>query len=144
MDVTTIEQFDWTEYEDNYRGGNRLIPNQKIKGQDNKNICFSRASNAQTLFDLYTAKNSKTIKKDLDKGDCVVITDIYNVHSDKMTIELTGGLSVDIDLAREKRFLQLFGYDTVDKFVSDLLTRGFVEKRALARQTRRENCLPRP
>jgi len=119
--MDNFNDFNWAEFEGNHRGGNRLIPNEKIKGQDNKNICYSRAPYAQELFNLLSADDSKTIKKDLTKGDCVIITDIYNIRLDKITVELSGGLSVDIDLSREKRFLQIFGYDSVIKFVEDIL-----------------------
>lgn len=126
--MNNFEDFNWAEYEGTHRGGNRLIPNEKIKGQDNHNICYSRAPYAQKLFDLLSGSDSKTIKKDLTKGDCVVITDIYNVRLDKMSIELSGGLSVDIDLSREKRFLQIFGYNSVDEFVEDILKPDFKVK----------------
>jgi len=126
--MNNFEDFNWAEFEGNHRGGNRLIPNEKIKGQDNHNICYSRAPYAQKMFDLLSDNNSQTIKKDLTKGDCVVITDIYNVRLDKMSIELSGGLSVDIDLSREKRFLQIFGYNTVDQFVEDILKPQFKVK----------------
>jgi len=125
--MNNFEDFNWAEYEGTY-GGNRLIPNEKIKGQDNHNICYSRAPYAQKLFDLLSNSDSKTIKKDLTKGDCVVITDITNVRLDKMSIELSGDLSVDIDLSREKRFLQIFGYNTVDQFVEDILKPDFKQK----------------
>jgi ribosomal protein S1 len=43
-------------------------------------------------------------------------------------IELMGGLTVEIDLGREKRFIQLFGYETIDEFVGILQKKENVEK----------------
>lgn len=126
------KEFDWSKYDENYQGGNRLSQNLKIKGQDNKQKCYSREPYAQEMFDLLTSSDSTVIRKDLVKGDCVTITDIYNIRDCKMTVELSGGLSVEIDLGREKRFVQLFGYDTVDSFVRALQSsgtlKGFVDE----------------
>jgi len=121
-----VEDFDWSQYDDKYKGGNRLIGNPKIKGQTNKDICYSREPYAQQMFNLLS--DSKVVNKDLEKGDCVTVTNIINVFNGKMTIELLGGLNVDIDLAREKRFLQIFGYNTVDEFIDVLQKPDYVTK----------------
>jgi ribosomal protein S1 len=118
MNKNFIEDFDWSKYDDEYRGGNRLIPNKKIKGLTNKDVVYSREPYAQEMFD--TLKGSKVISKDLVRGDCITITSIYNVRDESMVIELIGGLTVEIDLTREKRFIQLFGYETVEEFVNVL------------------------
>jgi DNA-directed RNA polymerase subunit E'/Rpb7 len=116
-----IEQgndFNWEMYDDGFKGGNRLIPNLKIKGADNtNNKCFSREPYAQKLFDIYTGQKT-TVKKDLVKGDCVLITDIFNIKETEMDIEIAGGLSMTIDLNREKRFVQIFGFDSVLDFTN--------------------------
>jgi ribosomal protein S1 len=122
------EDFNWLQYDENYKGGNRLVSNKKIKGQDNKNICYSREKYAQDLFDLYSSKNSKIIKKDLRKGDCVPITDITYINGTVITIEISGGLTIDVDLNREKKFIQLFGYNEVKDFIDHLQNRSFIEK----------------
>lgn len=121
-----VENFDWSVYDDNYKGGNRLIRNSKIKGQTNKDVCYSREPYAQKMFNLLS--DSPVVNKDLEKGDCVSITDIISVHNGQMTIELLGGLNVDIDLSREKRFIQIFGYDTIEEFENILQNRDFVKK----------------
>jgi len=134
MNRNFIEEFDWSKYDDSYKGGNRLIQNKKVKGQTNKDIVYSREHYAQEMFDAL--RDSKVISKDLVKGDCVTIVDIYNVRDDSMVIELMGGLTVDIDLGREKRFIQLFGYETVDEFVSllqkDSYRQQFVDQGLIA------------
>ena len=50
MNKKLIEEFDWSKYDENYKGGNRLVPNPQIKTQDNKSICYSREPYAQDLF----------------------------------------------------------------------------------------------
>ena len=121
-----VENFDWSMYDDNYKGGNRLITNPKIKGQTNKDVCYSREPYAQEMFNLLS--DSPIVNKDLEKGDCVTITDIVSVRNGQMTIELLGGLNVDIDLSREKRFIQMFGYNIVEEFENALSSKDFTQK----------------
>jgi len=115
-----LEDFNWELYEANYKGGNRLIPNPNIKGLDQKTRVFSHEPYAQAQFDLYNQSETKSVKKDLSKGDCVPITEISFIDKDRMTIELLGGLAVDIDLNREKRFVQIYGYPTPAEFAQVL------------------------
>lgn len=128
MNKKFINEFDWSKYDGNYKGGTKLIPNEKIKGQNNKIKCFSREPYAQELFNYLTSKESKIVNKDLVKGDCVSVTNIYNIYEDYIVIELLGGLSVDIDLKREKRFIQLFGYENIDEFINALHNKEYREK----------------
>jgi len=110
----------WSKYDQTFKGGNRLVTNPKIEGLDNNNKCFSREPYAQELFDKLTAKDSKIVKKDLVRGDVVTISNIFSIEDEKMNAELYGGLAVDIDLKREKKFIQLFGYNTVEQFADVL------------------------
>lgn len=109
------EQFDWDDI-GSYKGGNKLIPNEKIKGQDRNTKCFSYEPYAQELFDLFTGKNSRIIKKDLDPGEYIKIIDIFNSKNEYITVELDGGLHVDIDLNHEKKFIQLYGFSKIIEF----------------------------
>jgi ribosomal protein S1 len=118
-----FDEFNWDLYEGNNSGGTKLVPNSSIKGTNSKVKCFSREPYAQKLFDIYMGQDSQTVKKDLQKGDCIMITDILEVTKNTMTIELAGGLTITIDLNREKRFIQLFGFDNVIDFTSKLDTR---------------------
>jgi ribosomal protein S1 len=117
-----LEEFNWELYDKNYKGGNRLIPNPNIKGLDLKTKVFSHEPYAQQQFDLYNQSDIKSVKKDLTKGDCVPIVEISYIDKDRMTIELLGGLTVDIDLNREKRFVQIYGYPTPAEFAQVLST----------------------
>jgi len=122
-----FEDFNWDIYKNGYMGDHNLVPNLDIEGTNNKNKCFSREPYAQKLWDLYNGKDSQIVKKDLKKGDCVPITDIYNVQEDSFDIEISGGLSVTVDLKREKRFVQIFGFNTIEEFTSKL-SRDYIKQ----------------
>ena len=128
MELQIPETFNWGIYTDGYNGGTKLIPNKTINGNSQQNQCFSREPYAQKLFNLYTHKNTEFIQKDLNKGDVVKVSDILNIKEDFIDIEIMGGLTVTIDLAREKRFLQVYGYTTTKEFTSDLLHNPVTKK----------------
>ena len=111
-----LEEFNWDLFENNYTGGTRLTVNPNIKGVDSKTRVFNHEPYAQELFDLYSERSSKSVRKDLTKGDCVTVVEIPYIDKDRMTVELLGGLTVDIDLNREKRFVQIYGYQTPEEF----------------------------
>jgi len=123
-----VKDFNWEMYEDGYTGASKLTPNIKILGSDHKNKCFSREPYAQKLFDLYSGQDSKIVKKDLSKGDCVLVLDIFNIKDTEIDLEIAGGLTVSIDLKREKRFVQMFGYNNVEEFTSQLNIKEYKDK----------------
>jgi len=114
------DDFNWELYEDGYTGTNKLIPNRSINGNNDKNKCFSREPYAQKLFDIYTNQDTDLIKKDLKKGEVVRITDIFNIKDSFIDVELMGGLTITIDLTREKKFIQVFGYNSAAQFTDAL------------------------
>lgn len=114
-----FEDFNWEKYE--HWKGTGLHVNPKIKGVPPKTKVYCHEHYAQELFDLYNKQSSKVVRKDLEKGDTVPIVDISSIDPDgKIMIELLGGLTVEVDLGREKRFIQLFGFDTVDAFLATI------------------------
>jgi len=122
------DEFNWEMYDDGYKGNNKLSPNLKIIGPDHKKEkVFSREPYAQKLYNAYDGHKSKVIKKDLVKGDVVAISDIFNVKEDTIDIELEGGLSMTIDLKREKKFVQIFGFDAVEEFTSKM-SREYIQR----------------
>jgi len=127
MNSETFGTFNWEMYEDGYNGNTKLIPNKTINGNTDKNKCFSREPYAQKLFDIYTEQNTDLIKKDLNKGDVVAITDIFNVKDQFIDIEVAGGLTVTIDLAREKKFIQVFGYTSPKQFTDAIREPGAIK-----------------
>jgi len=132
MSEQTFGTFNWEMYEDGYNGSTKLTPNRSINGNNQQNKCFSREPYAQKLFDIYTEQNTDLIKKDLKKGDVVKITDIFNVKDQFIDIELAGGLTITIDLSREKKFIQVFGYNTANEFTAALheksIIKSFIDK----------------
>jgi predicted RNA-binding protein with RPS1 domain len=128
--------FDWSMYENGFVGSIRLTPNPKIKGTSNSDKCYSRESYAQDLFNIYTDKQFKMVKKDLAKGDCALVTSIISISKSSMEIEIEGGLDISIDLKREKRFIEMFGYTTIEDFVKAVSSKEgkkqFIEQNILA------------
>lgn len=124
------KEFNWDVYENGHTGGLKLSANKSIQGTDKQTKCFSREKYAQKLFDLYTGHSTIIVKKDLNRGECSLVNDIYNVNSINNTadIEIAGGLSLKIELDREKRFVQVFGFDDVDEFVKRLGDRQFIDQ----------------
>jgi len=119
MSEKIFGNFDWELY-DNCKGNNTLIPNNSIIGTNKKNICFSREPYAQKLFNIYTERYPDIVKKDLKPGDVVRVINIYNYKNTLVDIELSVGLSITIDLLREKKFLQIYGYNSPEQFIHDL------------------------
>ena len=122
-----FEDFNWSKYE-NYKGS-KLIVNEKVKGQDPKTKVYSHEPYAQEMFNLYDNQSNKFVRKDLEKGDVVPIVEIISIsESGKMMIEILGGLTIEVDLNREKRFIQLFGFSTIDEFVNAISIREQKER----------------
>jgi predicted RNA-binding protein with RPS1 domain len=128
MTPEILNEFSWEMYDDGYNGSTKLTPNKSINGNSVQNKCFSREPYAQKLFDIYTHQDSNLIKKDLKKGDVVLITDIFNVKDNFIDVELAGGLTVTVDLLREKKFIQVFGYTAIKEFVDYLRDKNNVKE----------------
>ena len=119
MNPKKFDDFNWEQYED--WSGSGLRANKNIKGVPPKTLVYSHEPYAQEMFDLYNNSPHKFVRKDLEKGDIVPIMEISSISEDgKMVIEILGGLTLEVDLGREKRFIQIFGFDTVEQFVEAL------------------------
>lgn len=117
-----FEGFNWEKYEN--WNGTGLRVNKKIKVEDLKSKVYSHEPYAQEMFDLYNHSPHKFVRKDLEKGDVVPIVEIPFIdESGKMMIEILGGLTIEVDLGREKRFIQIFGFSTIDEFYEALKTK---------------------
>ena len=122
-----FENFNWDKYE-NWKGTGLQV-NPKITGVDLKTRVYSHEHYAQDMFDLYNHKSNKFVRKDLERGDIVPIMEIPSIEeSGKMMIEILGGLTIEVDLNREKRFIQLFGFSTIDEFVQALDTKEKIDQ----------------
>ncbi len=132
MDFETNDTFNWDLYESGNKGGYKLVPNRSINGSSDKLKCFSREPYAQKLFDIYVNQDFELIKKDLKIGDVVPVVDIFNIKETFIDVELAGGLIVTQDMAREKKFIQVFGYNSAKIFTDELrdkdFLKGFIEK----------------
>ena len=128
MDEQTFGTFDWKRYESGYNGDSKLTPNRAINGNSDKNKCFSRESYAQQDFDIYTNQNADLIRKDLNTGDVVPIHDVFNIKDSFIDVELAGGLTITVDLLREKKFIQVFGYNNIKEFTDALRNTSFLKQ----------------
>ena len=124
--VANLEDFSLDLFDNGYIGRTRLVENKKVIGTDQKTRVFSHSPYAQEMFNIYNHPDNRIITKDLQRGDYVLIIDIPVVDKNHMVIELLGGLKIDIDLKREKRFLQIFGYENSEAF-SEVLSRPEVK-----------------
>lgn len=109
-----ISNFNWSQFENGYVGGSKLQRNKKIKGQTNSTVCYSHEPYTEELWDIYN--NEKIVKKDLSIGDILLVSDISNINNTHITLELFNGISYDIDLNNEKKFIQIFGYENINEF----------------------------
>jgi len=122
MNEVGFENFNWDKYEN--WNGTGLQVNRKVQVPDLQTKVYSYEPYAQEMFDLYNNPNNKFVRKDLERGDVVPIIEIPSLDiSGKMMIEILGGLSIEVDLAREKRFVQLFGFNTIEEFYDALNTK---------------------
>ncbi len=131
MSEQGFSDFNWNKFED--WNGEGLQVNKKIRGQELREKVYCHEHYAQELFDLYKNSPNKFVRKDLERGDVVPILEIPSISEDgRMVIEILGGLTLDVDLGREKRFIQLFGFETLDQFIEALNTQekrdSFVEQ----------------
>lgn len=114
--------FNWEKYE-NWNGSGLSI-NPKVKGQGQKTQVYCHENYAQDMFDILNSNSQKFIRKDLIKGDITPVTDISFLDTKgKVMIEILGGLTIETDLSREKRFIQLFGFSTIAEFMNALDTK---------------------
>ena len=127
MNEVGFDNFNWDKYEN--WNGTGLQVNRKVQVPDLQTKVYSYEPYAQEMFDLYNNPNNKFVRKDLERGDVVPIVEIPSLDiSGKMMIEILGGLSIEVDLSREKRFVQLFGFNNIEEFYDALNTKEKREK----------------
>ena len=113
-----IADFNWDKY-DNWNG-KTLTENKSLISNQPSTKVYSREPYAPDLLNFYDNSKVKIINKDLNKGELVPVTDIlYLDEIGKMIIEILGGLTINIDLTKEKRFLNLFNF-SLEEFVKSL------------------------
>jgi len=118
---TVQPDFNWDKYED--WNGKTLKANPAIKNTNEDSVIYSREPYTEQLLSLYNEPQNVFIKKDLTKSELVTIIDIVNFPDDKhMVVELEGGLTVEIDLEKEKKFISLFGFESITDFINSLIT----------------------
>jgi hypothetical protein len=96
-----------------------LQVNPKIKAEPGDKVyCHEKYS--KDLYKLYCKSSFLDIKKDLQMGDNVMVTNLTPLEGSHVLVELQGGLTVTLDLKREKKIIQIFGYNTINDFICAL------------------------
>lgn len=114
----SVETFDWSVYEDGWKGGSHLLHNKKIKTSNSKDVVYSRESYAQAFVDKLDGNKTEIVSKDISKGDIVKITDIKPiVGTTNLSVELSSGMNIVVDAKRESKFIQNFGIKSVTDFI---------------------------
>lgn len=114
------EEFNWEKYSNGYLGGFKRVINNKIDTKSPHKKIYSHELYAQELFNIYDNNINGNIKKDLDCGDIISIIDIVNIRDEQISIILSSGLQIDVNLKREKKFIELFGISSINEFTEQL------------------------
>lgn len=113
--------FDWSMYEDGWKGGNHLLKNKKIKTGHSGDVVYSREKYAQDLYRTLTVNNPfPCVSKDLIKGELVSITGFTYLLDTKVSVEISAGMNVLVDMTREKKFVEKLGFESVEAFLEGI------------------------
>lgn len=120
--------FDWSLYEDGYKGGNSLARNSRINGGPGIKI-YCHESYAQKAFDQYQ-KNRKpdeltsTAKDDI-VGTIYNIIDTHRISAHEISVDTANGMTAVIDLNKEKPFLETIGCENIEMFTNSVNNKDF-------------------
>lgn len=119
LNFIEVDKFDWSLYDNGWKGGSGLQVNPKIKAEPGDKV-YCHEKYAKDLYKLYCKSSFLDIKKDLQMGDNVMVTNLTPLEGSHVLVELQGGLTVTLDLKREKKIIQIFGYNTINDFICAL------------------------
>lgn len=117
----TDSTFDWSLYEDGYKGGTKLVVNKNIK-TDRHTKVFSHAPYAQEMYNRLTEGKANITPKDNISGTVYNIQAIYPVSKTEIRIDTDNGMSSIIDMNKEKQFIESAGFSSVNSFMEDLMS----------------------
>jgi len=120
------DNFDWTLYDNGYKGGSSLVVNKSVKVNNKKDKVYCHEPYAQELYDIYEAHMNGSYNggaKDALKGTVYTVTDIRAVSDHEISVDTANGMSAVIDLNKEKQYLDTLNCKSVDLFVSAVKTR---------------------
>jgi ribosomal protein S1 len=104
-------EFDWESYSG---GGNRLIPNKKVKTKHSKDKVYCHEPYAQKMYDaIFENTKFDNIQKDLVDGSIyeVSISPRRNDESEMIGTVIGSMQTVFINVDREKNFLKSINYE---------------------------------
>ena len=118
----SIENFDWSLYEDGYTGGSKLVINKSIKTGGKKVKIYSHAPYAQELYDKYegSLNGVSVTSKDSIAGNIYNIKSIVPVSANEVRIDSDNGMSAIVDMNKERQYVESLGYSNVSSFMTEL------------------------
>ena len=125
------DNFDWSLYDNGYKGGNSLVINKSVKTNSSKDKVYCHESYAQELYDMYEAHmqgRNVSDAKDAIKGTIYTVTDIRAVSDHEVSIDTANGMTAVIDLNKEKQYLDTLNCKSIDLFVAAVKTRPDFKK----------------
>ena len=118
----SIDNFDWSLYEDGYTGGSKLVINKSIKTNGKRVKIYSHAPYAQELYDKYegSLKGVSASSKDSIAGNVYNIKNIVPVSATEVRIDSDNGMSAIVDMNKERQYIESLGYRNVSSYMSEL------------------------
>lgn len=112
------DDFDWSLYDNGYDGGNRLVPNKKVK-TNKGDVCYSHESYAQNLYDRMDAyfNGRNFTAKDSVEGTMHPIEGIEKISNHEILINSNNGMSSVVDLNKEGKFIRSLGLNNAREFI---------------------------
>ena len=123
------DNFDWSLYDNGYKGGNSLVVNKTVKVNNSKDKVYCHEPYAQDLYNMIEAhSNGAYAPKDSLKGTVYSITDVRAISDHEISVDTMNGMSAVIDLNKEKQYLDTLNCKSVDLFVAAVKTRPDFKK----------------
>ncbi|MGL5692127.1 MAG: S1 RNA-binding domain-containing protein [Bacteroidales bacterium] len=108
--------FDWSLYEDGWKGGNHLLANKKIKSVSGA-IVYSREPYAYDANVMRKYTNTETLYgKDLTKGELVKVGNVRHIVDNYISVNVNG-MDVVVDLEKERKLIAKLGVNSIKDFI---------------------------
>lgn len=109
-----LPYFDWDKYE-NWNGGYNLKENTRVKSKNHGCKIYCHESYATEMLSVFEYQDT-FISKDLTKGQVLTVSKLIPLGEGIVSVELFGGINLNVDMHREKRFIQVFSFASIEEF----------------------------
>ena len=127
------DNFDWSLYEQGYRGGNTLVVNPSVKVNNKKDKVYCHEAYAQNLYDMFVhniKSGSVAEAKDMIRGSIHNVTNISVVSDREILVDTVAGASAIVDLTKEHQYLETIGVSHYSQLI-ELLKNSNTYKQSL-------------